>query len=202
MPTSTIQRTDIPPRADIPPAARRKVSSAGYWVGAVMVVLGLVAAATWAIAGVFRINARIDDFQRVRIPGDQTVLIARASDQVVYFEGLDVPVLDQVDVSITDPAGDEVTLRRYGTDLIYDVSGAYSGRAILTFRADLPGRYHISTIGDSPSFGLVAVGPSIGGEVVATIAGAALFLLFVGGGGVTLMIVTAVRRSRQRLPAR
>lgn len=202
MRTSTIPRIDFPLRTDIPPARRRFVSPTGYWVGAVMSLLGLIAATTWAIMGTIRMNDRIDDFQRIDVPGDQTVLIQRASDQVVYFEGLDVPVLSDVDVSITDPRGDDVILRQYSANLIYDVPGAtYSGRAMLTFRAEMRGRYHISTSGASTPFGLVAIGPSIGGNVAATVAGAGLLLLFFGGGGVTLMIVTAVRRSRQRRPA-
>ena len=202
MRTSTIPRIDFPLRTDIPPARRRFVSPAGYWVGAVIVVLGLITAGTWAM-GMLRMNDRIDDFQRVRIPGEQTVLIEQASDQVVYFEGLNVPVLSGVDVSVTDPLGDDVTLRQYSANLIYDVPGApYSGQAILTFRAEMRGRYHISTSGASTPFGLVAIGPSIGGNVAATIVGAGLLCLFVGGGGVALMIVTAIRRSRQRRPAR
>ena len=51
------------------PSARRS-SAAGHWFRAVLIAIGLIAASSWTVAGVFRMNDRINASTRVPIPGE------------------------------------------------------------------------------------------------------------------------------------
>lgn len=195
MSTPTMQR----PRS--PSATYRPTSTRGYWLGAVILTIGLITSGSWGVAGVFRMNDRIARFTRIEIPGEATMRIERTGMQVVYYEGIDVPVLNDVTVGVTDPAGRAVSVDHYGADLRYDAPDAivaHVGRAIATFEATETGRYLITARGIPQPSGRVAVGPSIASIVVPTALGAVAVLLLFGGAGLALIIVTSVRRSRDR----
>jgi hypothetical protein len=199
MSTPTMQR----PRG-VTISVRPLTSTRGYWFGAVIMAIGLIASLVWGVAGVFRMNERIDRFARISIPGEATMRLEQTGGQVIYYEGVDVPILNDVAVQVTDPAGRSIPVDPYIGDLRYDARDATDvGRAIGTFDATVTGPYMITVRGVSQPLGRVAVGPSVAGILAPTLVGAAALLLLFGGGGLALIILTAVRRSRdrQRAPA-
>lgn len=52
----------------------------------ILAVLGLTAAVVWGAVGTITALDRVDDFDRVRIPGAMTVFVADPGTQVVYYE--------------------------------------------------------------------------------------------------------------------
>ena len=181
------------------PSARRS-SAAGHWFRAILIAIGLIVASIWTVAGVFRMNDRINAFTRVSIPGEATMRIDRTGGRVVYYEGIEAPIPREVDLRVTDPSGRAITVGSYGADLRYDVPGAtHMGQAIATFDATVTGAYRISVRGVPQPDGQVAVGQSVAGIGSPTVFGATAILLVLAG-GLALVIVTAVRRSRYRRP--
>lgn len=51
-------------------ASARRSSAAGHWFRAVFIAIGLIVASSWTVAGVFRVNDRINAFTRGSIPGE------------------------------------------------------------------------------------------------------------------------------------
>jgi hypothetical protein len=194
MSTPTLQR----PRG-VTISVHPRTSTRGYWFGAVILVIGLIASLAWGVAGVFRMNERIDGFTRISIPGKATMRIEQTGGQVIYYEGVEVPILNDVAVQVTDPAGRSIPVDPYIGDLRYDAREATGvGRAIATFDATVTGPHMITVRGVPQPLGRVAVGLSVAGILAPIVFGAAAVLLIFGGGGLALMIVTAVRRSRDR----
>ena len=86
--TSSLTELRLPPtRPAIPPLpARKQPSSVGYWVAGMVAVLGLTAACVWGALGTVTALARVDDFDRVAVPGVTTVSVTDAGTKVVYYE--------------------------------------------------------------------------------------------------------------------
>jgi hypothetical protein len=100
----------------------------------------------------------IDTFARVAVPGTVTMQVDEPGQQVVYYEG-DVSVgIDDLVVSIADPAGATVAVAPYEGELIYETTDLTLGRAIASFDAAQIGVYEVEVNGiDS---GQVTVGKS------------------------------------------
>jgi hypothetical protein len=76
-----------PPFPPIPPLqARKRPSTAGYWVAAVIAVLGLMAAFLWGAAGINNTQDRVDSFDRLAVPGATTVTVTDPGTMVAYHE--------------------------------------------------------------------------------------------------------------------
>ena len=62
-----------PPPTHPPPIpslqASKRPSTAGYWVAAVVAVLGLMAAFLWGAVGITTTQDRVDGFDRLNVPG-------------------------------------------------------------------------------------------------------------------------------------
>jgi hypothetical protein len=86
--TSSLTELRPPPTHPSPPPARvrRRPSGGWYWAAAVLAVLGLTAAFVWGALGTITALDRVDDFNRVAIPGSMTVLVADPGTKVVYYE--------------------------------------------------------------------------------------------------------------------
>ena len=176
-----------------------------YWVGGALVATGVGVAALLLVNGVFGFLNRIDDFQRVPVGGEGTVVFERTGGYTLYYEqpfssdggdpGLDVQ-LEQAE------GGDAVPLSEYDSRVTYDV-GRRHGRALFSFRIAEPGRY-VLRVG-SPrapegvtSRDVVAVGRGLGRGLAVRIVTAALVGLLGLAGGAVLIIVTAVKRHATR----
>jgi hypothetical protein len=64
----------------------KRPSTVGYWVAAVVAVLGLTAAFLWGAVGLSNIQDRVDSFSRLAIPGATTVSVTDPGIMVVYHE--------------------------------------------------------------------------------------------------------------------
>jgi hypothetical protein len=87
--TSSLTELRPPPTRLSPPPTRvrRRPSGGWYWVAGILAVLGLTAAFVWGAVGTITALDRVDDFDRVTIPGSMTVFVADPGAKVVYYEG-------------------------------------------------------------------------------------------------------------------
>ena len=165
----------------------------------------VVGAGIWLTAGLllgFRsLERQIREFQRVPVPGQKEVRLAREGGYTLYLEGPGASDPTRTNQSLTVslvPAGggDPVSIRRYATSATYDLAG-HSGRAVGSFRIDRPGSFLLRVRGEpgvAPSN--VAVGTSIAPVIVRalvpTIPGAIVLFLV----GVAVAVVVAIRRNQ------
>ena len=173
-----------------------------YWIGAAVIVAAIAGAVFWLVSGILRLDDTVDGFERVPYPEGGTVTIADPGEYVVYTESFSGD--EQAGgITVVDPDGNEVDTRLYVSSLTYDFGGEV-GSASQTFTAEQAGEYELSSTGlESSGISSLAVGKSIGGDIVSAIVGA-----FVIGGlgvlvGVIVLIVTGIRRSsakRERRP--
>ena len=76
-----------PTRLPIPPRqARKRPSTTGYWVAAIVAVLGLTAAFLWGAIGIHTTGDRVDSFARLAVPGATTVSVTDPGTMVIYHE--------------------------------------------------------------------------------------------------------------------
>ncbi len=181
-----------------PPSPRPlKPGVAGYWIGGALILIGIAGAVVWLVVGLMGISNAVDEFERVPADGGGTIALDDDRPYVVYIEdGSTSRFATDVRLAIIDPSGDEVDLRKYGTEFNYDFSGR-SGAASFTFRSDEAGDYTVVSESSS-SRATVAVGRSLAGTLVWTIV-----TPFVIGGvglllGIVLMVVTLTRRSTDK----
>jgi hypothetical protein len=86
--TSSLTELRPPPTRPSPPPTpvRRRPSGGWYWVAGILAVLGLTAAFVWGAVGAITALDRVDDYDRVAIPGSMTVFVADPGTRVVYYE--------------------------------------------------------------------------------------------------------------------
>jgi hypothetical protein len=86
--TSSLTQLPPPPTRLPPPSiqARKRPSTAGYWVAAVVAVLGLTAAFLWGAIGISTTQDRINGFDRLAVPGTVTVSVSDPGTMVIYHE--------------------------------------------------------------------------------------------------------------------
>jgi hypothetical protein len=87
----TSSLTEHRPPPTLPPPipslqVRKRPSTAGYWVAAVVAVLGLTAAFLWGAVGISNTQDRVDGFARLAVPGATTVSVTDPGTMVVYHE--------------------------------------------------------------------------------------------------------------------
>ena len=86
----TSSLTDRRPPPTLPPIAslhpRKRPSTVGYWVAAVVAVLGLRAAFLWGAVGLSTTQDRVDGLDRTAVPGQVTVSVTDPGTMVVYHE--------------------------------------------------------------------------------------------------------------------
>lgn len=196
---SAVRTVERPIERD--PMQRGLPSKGPIWLGAVIGVLGLAAAITWGVVGVRGYLDRVKDLTRMSVPGQTAVEISGAGEQFVYYEGEGSASLDQLGITVADPQGNPVGMDPYRLDLRYDPPGqpGWLGRAVATFRATVPGTYRVEASGSAPPGSSIAIGASVARDVIPTVLGILALLLVTVGGGLALIIVTLVRRSRARI---
>ncbi len=173
-------------------------SRKGYWIGAAVIVGGVVGAVIWFTLGFTGFSRTIDDFQRVPVNGEGEVTFDGTGGYVLYYEapgaGDDVVPAGQVQLTPVG-GGESPDLESYDSELSYDLDGR-SGAAVLTVDIENPGTYLLES--EFEGEGELAVGRSVGRRLVTAILGG-----FVIGGlgtvvGAIVLIVTAVRRRGAR----
>ena len=174
-----------------------------YWVGGALVAVGVGIAALLVVNGVIGFVHRVDDFQRVPLGRQGSVVFEDTGGYTLYYEQRfssegRVPGFD---LALESEGGDPVPLSEYDSDVTYDV-GLRHGRALYSFRIDEPGSYVLrvgSPDGREGATGeVVAVGRGLGRGLVVRIITAALVGLLGLAAGAVLIIVTAVKRHAAR----
>lgn len=187
-----------PPAATTPtPPPSGRLTPSGWWyvVAAAFGIGGIVLAIVLGVGFAEDYTDRIDDFERVQVPGTQTVVL-EAGDYTIYQEFFgaddDLRIPPDVTVNVTGPDGEAVELDDYDGSFSYTGSGR-EGVALSTFEAEERGEFTVSTEGDSLS--TIAIGEGIGLQLFVGIA----VSLAIGFGGVVvcavIAIVVAVKRS-------
>ncbi|MFE9579235.1 hypothetical protein ACFYO1_22815 [Nocardia sp. NPDC006044] len=172
------------------PPVPQRITPSGWWFafGGLLIAIGVFGGLGLGIVGITQTAGKIDDFQRVAVPGSGEVQLAETGGYTVYFEGLP----GRVNIVITDPGGSAVPLTKYDASVTYSF-GKHNGEAAFSFEAKQPGTYHVTTKGDYG--GTAAIGPGLGDSFVFQLFAA----LGIGGGGLILglvvIIVVAVKRS-------
>lgn len=176
----------------------------GYWLGALLIVTGVVGALAFGVLSFAAMERQVDAFQRVPVPGQGTV---RLDDRkyVVYVEAADGDErLGAFELFVLDPRTNQpLPVGDYSSKVTYTVGG-HAGRARATVTPPSPGRYDVRVAAAGDPASAVAFGPSIGGRIVTMVVGTLLIGGLLGGGGLALLITTAVRRStakRRAAPA-
>jgi hypothetical protein len=87
--TSSLTELRPPPTLPAQPPApiRQQPSTIGYWIAAIVAVLGLTAACVWGAVGTSNALDRVDTFDRVAVPGQVAVSVTDPGTMVVYYEG-------------------------------------------------------------------------------------------------------------------
>ncbi|WP_063052759.1 hypothetical protein [Nocardia arthritidis] len=176
------------------------ITPSGRWfaLGGALIALGIIGGIALGAFGFLQTSGRIDDFQRVGVPGSDVVKLAESGGYTVYFEYAGASsegASGTVDLRVLDPHGKRVELRKYDASITYSF-GSHEGRAGFSFEAAEPGGYRVTTAGSSEV--TVAVGQGLGSSFVGTLLGA----LALGFGGVVLgvlvIVVVAVKRSASK----
>lgn len=171
-----------------------------YWVGAVVGIVGVVAAVALIASAVVGFARQIDDFQRVPVGEEGRVTLATAG-YTVYYEG---PHADDtsygvraIDVEIAPVGGRPLPLSDYDSDVTY-ASGDHEGRALYSFEVDEPGSYVVRSTSRSADAGELAIGRGLGRRLVGPIVGGVFLGLWGTGGGIGIVLLTALRRRDAR----
>jgi hypothetical protein len=175
-------------------------STSRYWLAAVIAIVGLVAGVAFGVVSYTDSQDRIDDFDRVSIPGRMAVQLDEATGRVMYYEGSNTIRFNELSIAVTDPAGTPVDVSPYEGEMIYETGDLTQGRAVATFDASEPGTYEIAVSGiDS---GQLVVGESFSGRalpgVLAALAIAGLSVI----AGSVLWLRTLIKRSQRTINER
>ncbi|MFN2505853.1 MAG: hypothetical protein ABR540_16765 [Acidimicrobiales bacterium] len=195
---------ESPPAPIPPPPPMAEPSRRGYFVAGLIAVIGLLLGGIGLVRGFGALSDRVDEFERVEVPGAAGLTFDTAGDFTLYFEAPGTSdatsndALPAVQV-LLEPAGggDPVPIKAYGGSVTYTVGG-HEGRAVGTFHIDAPGDYKLSSDASiSPGFAQIAVGTSLRGPLAQLfLSGLILFVAFAAA--VVVSVVTAVRRRRAR----
>jgi hypothetical protein len=172
-------------------------SRAGYLIGGGLVVAGVIGAVLWFATSLMRLGDEVDNFQRVSVPGKTTMKL-EAHKYVVYYEGSAADqVVPPVRIAITDAkTGSPLAIAPYGGSLTYSASN-HEGSALGTVTPAHAGIYAVRTDRNVRASGAkVALGRSLTWPILRGILGMFVIGGLLAGGGVVLLIITAVRRSR------
>jgi hypothetical protein len=175
-------------------------SQAGYWIGGVLVAAGVIGAVLWFVGSLVRLSDEVDRFERVRLPGVGTVQLEDRK-YVVYYEapGADerVPTFT---IEVADAqTGNPIEIATYDGSLTYSFSG-HEGSAQATVSPTDAGAYRVRAAGGGgTSDASVAFGRSLAWPIARALLGAFAIGALLVGSGATLLVVTAVRRSRSRV---
>ena len=182
-------------------------SRSWYLLAGVAVAGSIVWLALGLLLGFRSLTREVDAFQRVPIPGQAEVSLAEPGGYLLYLEAPGVSAegaaIPSFNVLLTAADGGEpVPLHPYGGSVTYSLGG-HAGRAVGSFQIDRPGRFLLQTNGLLQGPAQVAVGRSIGGDIVVTVLRTLAGTLVLFFGGAALAVVVAIRRQRARrlLPA-
>jgi hypothetical protein len=176
------------------------VRPSGWWYGLAggVAVAGIIAAIVIFVQTFNGYVDKINDFERVDVPGSGTVNLDGTGGYTIYHEyngaSDDFFGPDVSEVTLEDPDGDQVTLEDYVGRVTY-TGDSHEGVALFSFHADQPGEYQLSATGDGST---LAVGRGISkGLIGGIVGGFAAGGVGVVAGGVIALIV-GIQRGRNK----
>ncbi len=191
------------------PNGGKRPSVLGYWIALAIVVAGLVGSGVLALATGIGAYDRLTDFPRAAVPGDATFEISETGDQLVYYLGGADTTWRELGLEVSGPDGRPVEVVSYmpalhvasiaahDEELRWDSEDWDDHRVVVaTFDAEAPGAYTVTTTGSAEDGAELAVGENLVRPVVILMIVAGGVALAGLAGGVTLFVVTGVRRSR------
>ncbi len=197
---SSVGPTSWPPAdpgSPVPPGTdqRSGPGAAGYWVGGILMVLGVALAVVMMVVGAhrvgqfFRFPTEVDSSGQVTLsePGDYVVfVIDQAPSQSDQFGSSTV----SPPVSVRSPSGDLVATTKSASQ--FSFGGNRVATSVATFHADRAGDYTVSgsPLGPAESLGVARRAKVEPQQLALGFFGAAILFLT----GVVVLIVTAVRR--------
>jgi hypothetical protein len=175
-------------------------SKAWFWLAGAIGLLGIALGTFLVVAAVVGYFDRIDDFQRVPVPGSGEVLLEDDGGYTVYFEAPFIPDADDPDVEVRiEPVGGgaPLRLRDYGSSVSYS-QGDVDGTAMQSFRVEEPGTYEVTATGEP---GRVAIGRGLGSAIRPGLVGAAVIVAAIIVAA-TLALLVGLRRisAKRRFP--
>lgn len=192
-----------PAPTTVAPGARpKRPSPLGYWLGALILAGGGIAAMIWMTTTIFGVFGAVENYPRVPVPGEATISLDPGTYKVfAEYPGattdFGIP-LGVGAVDVTGPRGEVVAVESPQMHETYSWNGR-EGRAVAEFTAATGGDYDVKVSTSSTGtsrFTQATVGKgidaSVAGKIVGAIAAGAVAALI----GVVLIVVTVVRRSR------
>ena len=208
----TVPTASFPAPSPLPPEpAPLRPPKRWYWFGALAIAVGLITGAAWAINGLVVAVRQVDHFARVVMPGKAELSFARAGSYTIYYEyssSVDgvhyetnsvVPEGLKVVISNADTNTAITTVKTYSGDVTIDRSGR-QGKAVFTFSLDHAGNYYLEAMTaqpDQPKF-VLSVGRGFVRKVLVAIGVGALFAFGGLAIGLPMIIVTGVRRGKEK----
>lgn len=202
----TLPAPPVPPAGALGPA-RVRPSKVWVWIGALLMVAGVVTFVVMAVIAVRQMSDDVDNkFARFVAPSQTTVSISEPGDYVIYYESLseidgrEYSTVDGAEFAaeVRGPDGRVLNLRTYTSEISFSTSGR-TGEARYRFNAATAGRY-VVVIADATIDEPFVV--SIGAPVLARLVRLMLLGALIGGlvflGGLIMLIVTLVKRRRAR----
>lgn len=188
--------SDEAARAFGAPPPARPASRAGYWVGGLLIGLGVLAAVLWAIWGFARFGDAIDDLARVPV-GDGGVVELSAGRKAIYYERFDAQ--DRVPaprIAIRPVGGRPLKIEDHSGSVSYALSG-HTGQSVASVRIPRDGRYALTARATDPAVtdAELAIGKGLGNRIVRIIVGAILLVIVGVVAGTVLIVVTQRRRA-------
>ena len=182
---------------------RRGPSAAWYGAAGLLAVVASVIGVVIIVSGIVRYDERIEDFQRVPVPGGGELTFEDDGGYTAYFEtpyACDEPCAPALSIEVIPVDGDQVvTVEDYEGTFTYSNDGRH-GEAVSTLEVREPGRYRITVadISESGASGQLAVGRSVGRLIVdAVLIGIAVIATGVFLAGMAVLLV-GLRRAGAR----
>lgn len=169
-------------------------SAAGYWIGGVTAVAGVVVAIVLLVVQIVSVVGEIGDYPRIR-SGEPRELRLEARSYTIYYALADHQIQppEGIRLAVQGPDGVRIRVRRPGWDETYDF-GDGERVALARFTIERAGRYAVRV--DDPAGRGVVVGPPVMSRLIRAGLPAGLIGLVLVGAGGGLLIATAVRRHR------
>ena len=209
--------------AEPPDAPKIKPGKVWYWIGGLLVAVGVIGGLVLALAGFLNLKNAIEDFGRFRITdgaGQATVIFEKPDTYSIYYESKSRVCEDvadsggacttadvsgesdppaQLEVSISNESG---ALDVQDSDSSFTYSfGDFSGTEVKTVRVDEPGSYEMTVETRREGDFAIALGQDVVSLtwpwIVGALAVGAIGLLL----GLLAIIVTAVKRGRRKRAA-
>ena len=210
-------------RPSLPRTPKIKPGKVWYWIGGLLVAVGVIGGLVLALAGFLNLKNAIEDFGRFRITdgaGQATVSFEKPDTYSIYYESKSRVCEDlgdsggacttadisgesdppaQLDVSISNESG---ALDVQDSDSSFTYSfGDFSGTEVKTVQVDEPGSYEMTVETRREGDFAIALGQDVVSLtwpwIVGALALGAIGLLL----GLLAIIVTAVKRGRRKRAA-